>query len=152
MERLISGEATDEQAGAYLLALRAKGETAEEILGSARVVRDGTVRVHSGRTELLDTCGTGGDGAGTFNVSTAAALVAAGAGAPVAKHGNRSVSSRCGSADLLEACGVPLELGAEARGGPRRGGDRLLFAPGAQPAMARVGPVRRRLGVRTVST
>lgn len=151
MRHLVSGAVSEEQAGAYLLALRAKGETVAEILGSARVVREGSVRVHSARAELLDTCGTGGDGAGTFNVSTAAALVAAGAGAPVAKHGNRSVSSRCGSADLLEACGVPLDLGAKAAGAVLdEAGIVFLFAPALNTAMARVGPVRRRLGVRTV--
>ena len=151
MRALVSGEVSEAQAGAYLMALRTKGETVAEILGSARVVRDGTLRVRSARAELLDTCGTGGDGAGTFNVSTASALVAAGAGAPVAKHGNRSVSSRCGSADLLEACGVPLELGPEAAGSVLdEAGIVFLFAPSLNTAMANVGPVRRRLGVRTV--
>lgn len=151
MRRLISGEVSESQAGAYLTALRVKGETVAEILGSARVVRDATLRVRSARGELLDTCGTGGDGAGTFNVSTAAALVAAGAGAPVAKHGNRSISSRCGSADLFEACGVPLELGPQAAAAVLdEAGIVFLFAPSLNSAMASVGPVRRRLGIRTV--
>jgi len=151
MRGLIAGEASEPQAGAYLTALRLKGETVAEILGSARVVRDGTLNVRSGRADLLDTCGTGGDGAGTFNVSTAAALVAAGAGAPVAKHGNRSVSSRCGSADLLEACGVPLALGAQAAGAVLdEAGIVFLFAPALNTAMASVAPLRRRLGIRTL--
>lgn len=151
MRALIAGEASESQAGAYLTALRVKGETVAEMLGSARVVRAATVRVHSTRRELLDTCGTGGDGAGTFNVSTAAALVAAGAGASVAKHGNRAVSSRCGSADLLEACGVPMDLGAEAAGKVLdEAGIVFLFAPALNTAMASVGPLRRRLGIRTL--
>lgn len=151
MREIVSGEASPAQAGAYLVALRMKGETVPEILGSARVVRERTTPIRTSRQGLLDTCGTGGDGAASFNVSTAAALVAAGAGAVVAKHGNRSVSSRCGSADLLEACGVPLDLPAPAVAATLdAAGIAFLFAPALNGAMAAVAPLRRQLGLRTV--
>jgi len=151
MRAVVSGEASPVQVGAYLIALRLKGETAAEILGSARVVRESLTPVVTSRTGLLDTCGTGGDGSRSFNVSTAAALVCAGAGLAVAKHGNRSVSSRCGSADLLEACGVRLDLTAEEVARVlEETGIGFLFAPALNGAMAAVAPVRRELGQRTI--
>lgn len=151
MRRIVSGGAPPSQIGAYLVALRMKGETVAEILGSARVVRESVTAVRSARRDLLDTCGTGGDGSSSFNVSTAAALVCAGAGLAVAKHGNRSVSSRCGSADLLEACGVRLDLAPDdvARVLDETGIG-FLYAPALNGAMAAAAPVRRELGLRTI--
>jgi anthranilate phosphoribosyltransferase len=134
-----------------LMALRARGERAEELVGAARVLRAHAVGVPGVPAGAVDTCGTGGDGARTFNVSTAAALVVAGAGVPVAKHGNRAVSSTVGSADVLEALGVTVELPPERLGAcVREVGIAFLHAPSLHPALARVGPVRRELGVRTI--
>ncbi len=152
MDVIMSGEATPAQIGAFLVALRMKGETVEEIAGCARSMRRNAVRVpmqHEG--PIVDTCGTGGDRSGTFNISTTAAFVVAGAGVPVAKHGNRSVSSKCGSADVLEALGVNIQLTPEQ---VARCIDEIgigfLFAPNFHPAMRyAIGP-RRELGVRTV--
>ncbi len=151
MERIMAGEATPAQIGAYLAALRAKGETVAEITGFARAMRRYATPVRPNRKPLVDTCGTGGDGAHTFNISTTAALIVAGAGVGVAKHGNRSVSSRCGSADVLTALGVNLELAPEqvARCIDEVGFG-FLFAPKLHPAMKHaIGP-RREMGVRTV--
>ncbi|MFP3895355.1 MAG: bifunctional anthranilate synthase component II/anthranilate phosphoribosyltransferase [Anaerolineales bacterium] len=151
MTRIMDGEATPAQIGAYLAALRAKGETVDEITGFARAMRQHATAVRPMRRPLIDTCGTGGDGAHTFNISTTAALVVAGAGVAVAKHGNRSVSSRSGSADVLEALGVNLELKPEdvARCIDEVGFG-FLFAPSLHPAMRHaIGP-RREMGVRTV--
>ncbi len=151
MTRIMDGEATPAQIGAYLAALRAKGETIGEITGFARAMRQHATAVRPMRRPLIDTCGTGGDGAHTFNISTTAALVVAGAGVAVAKHGNRSVSSRSGSADVLEALGVNLELEPEdvARCIDEVGFG-FLFAPSLHPAMRyAIGP-RREMGVRTV--
>lgn len=150
MEEIMAGEATPAQVGAFLTALHLKGETDAEIAGMAEVMRAKAVRVfHDG--PLLDTCGTGGDNTNTFNISTTAALVAAGAGAVVAKHGNRAMSSRCGSADVLEGLGVEIELDAE---GVARclhaAGIGFMFAQKFHPAMRFVGPVRREIGIRTV--
>ncbi len=152
MRQIMTGEATDAQIGAFLAALRMKGETVAEVAGAAKVMRDLSARVEVDDVEhLVDTCGTGGDAASTFNVSTAAAFVVAAAGAHVAKHGNRSVSSSCGSADLLEAAGVNLELSPEQVGECiRRARFGFLFAPAHHQAMRyAVGP-RKELGVRTV--
>jgi anthranilate phosphoribosyltransferase len=151
MGDIFAGQATPSQIGAFLAALRVKRETPDEILGCARAMRASAVPVLSQRRDLVDTCGTGGDMAGTFNISTIAAFVVAGAGVPVAKHGNRSVSSKCGSADLLEALGVNLTLTPEQLGRCLdEVGIAFLFAPRLHPAMAHAMPVRRELGVRTV--
>jgi anthranilate phosphoribosyltransferase len=148
---LMAGEWSEPEQAAFLVALRAKGETAREVAAAAQVLRSFAVPVATTRTPLIDTCGTGGDGAHTLNISTGAALVAAACGVAVAKHGNRSVSSRCGSADVLEALGVPLELEPEALGALLDAeGFAFLFAPRLHPAMRTVMPVRRVLGVRTV--
>jgi len=151
MGSIMSGEATSAQIAGFLIALRAKGETAEEIAGCAEAMREHAVPVRPRRDDLVDTAGTGGDGARTINISTAAALVAAAAGAGVAKHGNRAVSSASGSADVLEALGFNLELGAES---VARSIDELgfgfLFAPTHHPAMRHAAPVRRELAARTV--
>jgi anthranilate phosphoribosyltransferase len=146
------GEATPVQAAALLMGLRAKGETAEELAGAALALRLAMLRVEVERAELLvDTCGTGGGRVGTLNLSTAAAFVVAGAGVPVAKHGNRSYTSRSGSADVLEALGVSIELSAEAAAAVlRESGLVFLYAPSFHPAMRHVGPVRRELGVPTI--
>jgi anthranilate phosphoribosyltransferase len=150
MDQVMAGEATPAQIAGLLIALRAKGETADEMTGFVD-----SMRAHATPLDLpegaIDTCGTGGDRSGTFNISTAAAIVAAGAGIPVAKHGNRAASSRCGSADVLEALGVDITLGPE---GVRRcvdvAGMGFCFAPTFHPAMRHAGPARRELGVRTV--
>jgi anthranilate phosphoribosyltransferase len=150
MDQVMAGEVTTGQLAGLLIALRAKGETVEEMTGFVESMRAHAtpLQVPSG---TIDTCGTGGDRAGTFNISTAAALVAAGAGIPVAKHGNRAASSRCGSADVLEALGVDITLGSD---GVRRcieaAGIGFCFAPSFHPAMRHAGPARRELGVRTV--
>lgn len=151
MTGLMSGRFTPAQVGALLVALRWKGETVEEIVGFARSMRRRAIAIEHNYEILVDTCGTGGDGAGTMNVSTAAALVVAGAGIAVAKHGNRSVSSQCGSADVLEYLGVDLELSAEQLAAClREVGLVFLFAPRLHPAMAHVSQPRREIGVRTV--
>lgn len=138
------------QAGALLAALASKGETAAEVVGAARAMRERSLHVEHG-FEVIDVCGTGGDAAGTINISTAVAFVLAGAGIRVAKHGNRAASSRCGSADVLEQLGVKIDVS------PERAARQLadynvafLFAPHYHPAMRVVGPVRRELGVRTI--
>jgi anthranilate phosphoribosyltransferase len=150
---IMSGQATQAQIGGYLVALRMKGETIEEITGSARAMRAhaSPVKVTEDGEPLLDTAGTGGDGAHTFNISTAAAFVIAGAGRRVAKHGNRAASSRCGSADVLAALGVNLELAPEHVGTCiEQVGIGFLFAPKFHPAMKHaIGP-RRELGQRTI--
>jgi anthranilate phosphoribosyltransferase len=151
MEEVMRGEATAAQIGGFLVALRLKGETAEEIAGCAEAMRAHVLAVRPQRDDLVDTAGTGGDGARTFNISTAAALVAAAAGAGVAKHGNRAVSSASGSADVLEALGFELEQPPERI---ERSIDELgfgfLFAPSHHPAMRHAAPVRRELAARTV--
>lgn len=149
--RALSEETDPVLFGGFLAALAARGETSDEIAGAAEALRAAVVPFEHGCPEAIDTCGTGGDGLGTFNLSTAAAVVAAAAGARVVKHGNRSVSSSCGSADLLEAAGVALDLTPDgARTVLEEVGVTFLFAPGYHPAMRFAGPVRRSLGVRTV--
>jgi len=153
METIMGGEATAAQIGAFVTALRIKGETVDEITGAAKVMRAKATKVHAvGEGEILvDTCGTGGDASGTFNVSTTSAFVVAAAGIPVAKHGNRSVSSHCGSADVLEALGVDLTLSAEQIGQSiREIGIGFMFAPALHGAMKHaIGP-RREIGIRTI--
>jgi anthranilate phosphoribosyltransferase len=151
MDTIMSGEATPAQIGGFLVALRLKGETADEIAGAAEAMRAHVVPVTPTRGDLVDTAGTGGDGGKTFNISTAAALVAAAAGAGVAKHGNRSISSQSGSADVLEALGFNLELGPDliARSIDELGFG-FMFAPTHHPAMKHAAPVRHELAARTV--
>ena len=152
MEEIMTGEATPSQLGAFLTALHLKGETVDEITGLARVMREKAVHVPlPAHVSPVDTCGTGGDKSGTFNVSTAAGLLVAACGQPVAKHGNRAATSRCGSADVLEALGVKIELKPEqvARC-VTEAGFGFMFAPAYHPAMKHVGPTRREIGIRTV--
>lgn len=149
--RLMDGELSEAMKAALLVALAMKGETSSEIAGAADAMRRRVVRIPHRRDDVVDTCGTGGDQTGTFNISTAAALVAAAAGVPIAKHGNRSVSSKSGSADVLEALGVKLQIDPEiAARALETVGMSFLFAPNLHPAMKEVMPVRRELGVRTI--
>ncbi|MCS5657510.1 MAG: anthranilate phosphoribosyltransferase [Dehalococcoidia bacterium] len=150
MREIMEGEATPAQLGAFLTALALKGETTQEIAGMAKVMREMALQVKVDG-ELIDTVGTGGDGKNTFNISTATAFVAAGAGLKVAKHGNRAASGSCGSADVLEALGVQIELSPEAVAQcVNEVGVGFMFAPAFHPAMRYAGPVRREIGIRTV--
>jgi anthranilate phosphoribosyltransferase len=151
MEEILSGRSNDEAIVALLTVLRAKGETVGELVGFARAMRRHVTPIFADGSHpdelLVDTCGTGGDSSGTFNISTAAAFVAAGAGVRVAKHGNRSISSKCGSADVLEALGVSLEVPPERAGAAiREIGIGFLYAPALHTAMRHAMPARRRLG------
>jgi anthranilate phosphoribosyltransferase len=150
MRRIMGGEATHAQIGGFLMALRTKGETVDEVEGLATVMLDMANPVRAAEP-VIDTCGTGGDRSGTFNISTIAAIVVAGAGVPVAKHGNRAASSHCGSADLLEALGVRIDLDAPAvERCLAQAQVAFMFAPAFHPAMGHAGPVRRELRVPTV--
>ena len=150
-DQLMNGKYTQAQVAAVLVALRIKGETVEELAGAAASMRHHAVFIDAGGRQVVDTCGTGGDGMGTFNVSTTAAFIVAGAGVPVAKHGNRSITSQCGSADVLRALGVDIEAPPDVMETCiREAGIGFLFAPSLHPAMSYVAPVRRELGVRTV--
>ena len=150
MREIMEGEATPAQLGAFLTALALKGETTQEIAGMAKVMREMALQVKVDG-ELIDTVGTGGDGKNTFNISTATAFVAAGAGLKVAKHGNRAASGSCGSADVLEALGVQIELSPEAVAQcVNEVGVGFMFAPAFHPAMRYAGPVRQEIGIRTV--
>jgi anthranilate phosphoribosyltransferase len=154
LREMLTGNTTDAEIAALLTAMARRGETVDELTGFAETMRELAIPVpltEEERALLIDTCGTGGDGRGTFNISTGAALVAAAAGAKVAKHGNRGVTSKCGSADVLEALGIavalPPELAVESL---RTAGFMFLYAPALHPAMKRVLPVRRTLGFRTI--
>jgi len=151
MDQIMTGEATPAQIGGYLVALRMAGETPEEIAGSVRSMRAKATRVPTRHPLVVDTCGTGGDGSRTFNISTTAAFAVAGAGLPVAKHGNRSVSSQCGSADVLKALGVNIEAPPERVGKCLdEAGFGFLFAPALHGAMRHaIGP-RRELAMRSI--
>ncbi|NOZ63417.1 MAG: anthranilate phosphoribosyltransferase [Caldiserica bacterium] len=152
MLSIMEGKATPGQIGAFLVALKMKGESIEEITEAAKVMREKSLRVEVDREEgLLDTCGTGGDGKHTFNVSTVSAFVVAGTGIKIAKHGNRGVSSGCGSADVLNELGVKLELTpSQVAGCIQEIGIGFLFAPSFHPAMKYATPVRRELGMRSI--
>jgi anthranilate phosphoribosyltransferase len=149
---VMAGEGTPAQMGALLMGLRVRGERASEVAGAARALRAAMTRLEAAEPgRLVDTCGTGGGAVGTFNVSTAAAILAAGAGARIAKHGNRSFTSKSGSADVLEALGVPIDVPvAHMREVLDAAGIVFMFAPAMHPAMRHVGPVRRELGIQTV--
>jgi anthranilate phosphoribosyltransferase len=147
---MMSGEATPSQMGALLMALRVRGETVEEITGAVTVMREKMLRV-AAPSDAIDVVGTGGDASGSYNISTCAAFIVAGAGVPVAKHGNRALSSRSGSADVLAALGVKIELAPDAVGRCiSEAGIGFMFAPAHHPAMKNVGPTRVELGTRTI--
>ena len=149
-DRMMSGEATPSQMGALLMALRVRGETVEEITGAVTVMREKMLRV-AAPPDAIDVVGTGGDASGSYNISTCAAFIVAGAGVPVAKHGNRALSSRSGSADVLAALGVKIELAPDAVGRCiSEAGIGFMFAPAHHPAMKNVGPTRVELGTRTI--
>ena len=149
-EQMMSGEATPSQMGGLLMALRVRGETVEEITGAVSAMRAKMLRVYA-PPDAVDIVGTGGDASGSFNISTCAALIVAGAGVPVAKHGNRALSSRSGAADVLAALGVNIDLTPEAIGRCiREAGIGFMFAPAHHPAMKNVGPTRVELGTRTI--
>ena len=151
MNDIMSGETPESHISAFLMGLRAKGETIEEITGCALAMRDHAVKISTKRENVIDTCGTGGDGSGTFNISTTAALIACAGGASVAKHGNRAVSSSCGSADLLSALGVNLEISAQKTANVLdEVGITFLYAPMMHGAMKYAATVRKQLGLRTV--
>jgi anthranilate phosphoribosyltransferase len=148
---IMDGQATQAQVSALLVALCVKGETADEVVGAAQDMRERAIPVRCARRPLVDVCGTGGDGSGSFNISTAVALVVAGAGVAVAKHGNRAMSSRCGSADVLEALGVDVaSASAAAESLLERHGIAFLFAQSHHPAMRFVAPIRQEIGIRTL--
>ena len=151
MTEIMSGEVTDAQIACFITALRLKGETVEEITGAARVMREKATKIQTKHTQVVDTCGTGGDGSHTFNISTTAAFVVAGTGLSVAKHGNRSISSSSGSADVLQALGVNIEIAPELVGACiDKVGIGFLFAPALHSAMKyAIGP-RREIGIRTI--
>ena len=154
MQRILASEVPEMELAALLGAMAGRGETAAEIAGFAQTLRALATPLpltDEERSQIVDTCGTGGDGSGTFNISTAAALVAAAAGAKVAKHGNRAITSSCGSADVLDALGIPTELSPDAAADAlRKTGFCFLLAPAHHPAMKALMPIRRALGVRTV--
>jgi anthranilate phosphoribosyltransferase len=151
MNEVMSGQWSEVQIAGLLMALRMRGETPQEIAGFAQAMREHSLQITPQREGLLDTCGTGGDMLKTWNLSTATAFVVAAAGVPIAKHGNRAVSSKCGSADVLEACGINLQMTPErVEQAIEQLGIGFLFAPQHHPAMKFVAPVRRELGVRTV--
>jgi anthranilate phosphoribosyltransferase len=148
---ILSGEWTPVQVAGFAVALRMRGEDARTIVAAATAMRAAMSAVEHGLPRVADTCGTGGDGAHTMNISSAAAIVLAASGVPVAKHGNRSVSSRCGSADVMEALGIPIDVPVEKQKDVlREAGIAFLFAPAHHPALKHAGQARRELGVRTI--
>jgi anthranilate phosphoribosyltransferase len=150
-DAILAGEWTPVQVAGFAVALRVRGESAETIVAAAEAMRAKMTAVDHGLAVVVDTCGTGGDGAHTLNISSAAALVVAACGHPVAKHGNRSVSSRCGSADVIEALGVPIDVPVERQAGVlREAGIAFLFAPAHHPALKHAAQARRELGMRTI--
>ena len=151
LDTIMTGQATDSQIAGLMIALRAKGETVDELVGFARTMRDHSIKVHIEDPDAIDMCGTGGDCSGTFNISTVASFIAAGAGVTVAKHGNRSVSSQSGSADVLTALGVNIQCSAETvQACINRIGIGFLFAPQYHPAMKYASKPRAELGVRSI--
>jgi anthranilate phosphoribosyltransferase len=151
IDAVMDGHASPAQVAALLVALALKGETPDEVAGAAMAMRAHAIRVESVRNPIVDVCGTGGDASGTFNISTAVAFVVAGAGVAVAKHGNRAMSSRCGSADVLEALGVKIDATPQvAAAALEAEGIAFLFAQAYHPAMRHVAPIRRDIGIRTL--
>ena len=151
MSEIMSGEATPSQIACLITAMRIKGESVDEITGFAKKMREFAIRIDPKVEELVDTCGTGGDYSGTFNISTISAIVAAAAGAKIAKHGNRSASSKCGSADILEALGVKIDIPPEkVKQSIEDIGIGFLYAPNFHPAMKFAGPTRKEIGIRTI--
>jgi anthranilate phosphoribosyltransferase len=151
MGYIMDGTANQAEIAAWLIALKMKGETAEEVAGSAQAMRERSIKISTSRNGVIDVCGTGGDNSGTFNISTTAAFVIAGAGVPVAKHGNRSISSKCGSADVMKALGININLSPErAQAALDEIGITFLYAPDYHPAMKNVAPIRRELGMKTI--
>jgi anthranilate phosphoribosyltransferase len=151
MGEIMSGEATPSQISCLLTALRMKGETADEVTGFVSKMRENAVKINTKFGNIVDTCGTGGDFSGTFNISTVSAIVAAAAGARVAKHGNRSASSKCGSADILEAMGVKIDLPPDkVKRSIEEIGIGFIFAPNFHPAMKYAAPSRKEIGIRTI--
>ncbi len=151
IDQIMQGNCEQQQIGLLLTALRAKGETVDEVAGAARAMRKHMKLIRSDRDDLLDTCGTGGDGSGTFNISTAAALVTAAAGVPVAKHGNRAISSKTGSADVLAVLGVNIEASiTQVEACLEKLGICFCFAPLMHQSMRHVAAVRKKLGVPTI--
>lgn len=151
MGEMMSGEATPSQIACLITALRMKGETADEVTGFASKMRENAVKINTKYSDIIDTCGTGGDFSGTFNISTVSAIVAAAAGVRVAKHGNRSASSKCGSADILEAMGVKIDLPPDkVKQSIEEVGIGFIFAPNFHPAMKYAGPSRKEIGIRTI--
>lgn len=151
MNDIMSGSVDNSNMAAFLIALKAKGESPEEIAGFAKAMRDNCIKINSSDNNIIDVCGTGGDSSGTFNISTAVSFVAAGAGVKVAKHGNKSVSSKCGSADVLQKLGININLTKEkSEKSLEEIGIAFLFAPLYHPAMKYAAPVRKELGIKTV--
>lgn len=151
MQNIMSGEVSNSQMAAFLVALKFKGESPEEIAGFAKAMRDKSIKINCDDKNVIDVCGTGGDESGTFNISTAAAFVAAGAGVKVAKHGNSSISSKCGSADVLQELGVKIDLTPQqSEEALNKVGIAFLFAPIYHPAMKHAAQVRKELAIKTI--
>src|SRR3989339_148701 len=151
MTKIMNGNVNNSHLAAFLIALKSKGETAEEIAGSVQAMRDKSIKINCSDNNVIDVCGTGGDNSGSFNISTATAFAAAGAGVKVAKHGNRSISSKCGSADVLQELGINVNLLPEqSEEALNTIGIAFLFAPLYHPAMKYAAPVRKELGIKTV--